>query len=149
MARTDAGAAPLVVVNYSLRAAFGPPFPFPAPLDRGVPLSYSVGPMTSYIVPETGPLLASEADALDTIGEALRRQADLVVIPVGRLSPDFFRLASGLAGAMLQKFTNYQLRVAIVGDISAYTAKSAPLRDFVGESNRRGQVRFLTSPADL
>lgn len=71
------------------------------------------------------------------------------VIPVARLSPDFFRLGTGLAGALLQKFTNYHLRVAIVGDISAYTDKSAPLRDFVRESNRRGQVRFLASEAEL
>jgi hypothetical protein len=71
------------------------------------------------------------------------------VIPVARLSPEFFRLSSGLAGAVLQKFTNYQIRVAIIGEISEYTGKSAPLRDFVAESNRRGQVRFLASEADL
>lgn len=105
--------------------------------------------MTRYVVPETGPLLVTEADALAIIGEAFGQQADLVIIPVTRLSADFFRLASGLAGAMLQKFTTYQLRVAIVGDISAYTARSAPLRDFVAESNRRAQVRFLASAADL
>ena len=81
--------------------------------------------------------------------DAFATGADLVVIPVARLSPDFFRLASGLAGAILQKFTNYQLRVAIVGDISAYAENSAPLRDFVRESNRRGDVRFLASLAEL
>lgn len=50
---------------------------------------------------------------------------------------------------MLQKFTNYQMRVAIIGDISTYTGKSAPLRDFIRGSNRRGQVRFLASDAEL
>ena len=39
--------------------------------------------------------------------------------------------------------------VAIVGDISAYTEKSAPLRDFVRESNRGTQVRFVVSEAEL
>lgn len=105
--------------------------------------------MTTYFVPATGPLLAQESDALDIIGEAFGQQAELIAIPAGRLSPDFFRLGTGLAGAMLQKFTNYQLRVAIVGDISAFTDKSAPLQDFVRESNRRGQVRFLGSEAGL
>lgn len=94
-------------------------------------------------------MLAQENDALEVIGEALGQQAALVVIPVARLAPDFFRLRTGFAGAMLQKFTNYNLRVAIVGDISAYTEKSLPLRDFVHESNRRGQVRFLPSDAEL
>ena len=39
-----------------------------------------------------------------------------------RLSPDFLRLSTGLAGDVLQKFVNYGLRVAIVGDVSAAAA---------------------------
>src|SRR3954453_1256047 len=105
--------------------------------------------MTTYVLPASGPMLAQESDALDIIGEAFGQQAELVVIPVGRLTPDFFRLGTGLADAVLQKFTNYNLRVAIVGDISAYTDTSVPLSDFVRESNRRGQVRFLVSDAEL
>ena len=105
--------------------------------------------MTSYVVPIGGPLLAQESDALDIIGEAFGQGAELVVIPASRLAPEFFRLGTGTAGAMLQKFASCQMRVAIVGDVSAYTEKSAPLRDFVRESNRRGQVRFLTSDAEL
>jgi len=105
--------------------------------------------MSTYTLPSDGPLIATEDDGRDLIGEAFGRGADLVVIPAARLSPEFFRLGSGLAGTILQKFTNYQLRVAIVGDISAYTGKSAPLRDFVHESNRRGEVRFLASASEL
>jgi hypothetical protein len=105
--------------------------------------------MSAHILAASGSPIASEADVLDIIGELYGTGADTVVIPVARLSPDFFRLSTGLAGAMLQKFTNYQLKVAIVGDISAYTAKSAPLRDFVRESNRGAHIRFLASEADL
>ncbi len=105
--------------------------------------------MSNFIVPAEGPQIASEADALDLIGEAGFSGADTLVIPVSRLSPDFFRLSTGLAGAILQKCTNYRLRVAIVGDISEYTAKSGPLRDFVYESNRHGAVRFLASETEL
>lgn len=105
--------------------------------------------MSTLSLPADGPLLATERDANDIIGDAFGQDADLVVIPAGRLSPEFFRLSSGLAGAVLQKFTNYQIRVAIIGDITQYTGNSAPLRDFVAESNRRGQVRFLASETDL
>jgi hypothetical protein len=105
--------------------------------------------MTRYSLPAAGPAIATERDATDIIGEAFGQGADLVVIPVSRLAPDFFQLRSGLAGAVLQKFTNYHLRVAIVGDISAYTAASEPLRDFVRESNRRGEIRFLADAAEL
>jgi hypothetical protein len=105
--------------------------------------------MSSYILADNGPMIASESDALDVIGEALGQQTELIIIPAARLPPEFFRLSTGLAGAILQKFTNYQLRVAIVGDISTYTERSAPLADFVGESNRGGAVRFVTSSAEL
>ena len=105
--------------------------------------------MTDFLIPETGPLIATEADFTDFIGEAAWGGAMRIVVPVARLSPDFFKLSTGLAGAILQKCTNYHLRVAIVGDISAHTEKSGPLRDFVTESNRRGDVRFLSSEAEL
>ena len=104
--------------------------------------------MTDFLIPETGPLIATEADFTDFIGEAAWGGATRIVVPVARLSPDFFKLSTGLAGSILQKCSNYQLQVAIVGDISAYTAKSGPLRDFIYESNKRGDVRFITSLSD-
>ncbi|MET0530453.1 MAG: DUF4180 domain-containing protein [Microvirga sp.] len=105
--------------------------------------------MSAFTLPADGPVIASEADATDFIGEAMFSGADLLVIPVSRLAPEFFRLSTGLAGAILQKCTNYHLRVAIVGDISAFTEKSPPLKDFVRESNRHGEVRFIATMAEL
>jgi len=104
--------------------------------------------MSAHTLSTSGPQIASEADVLDIIGQLYGTGHDTVVIPVARLSPDFFRLGTGLAGAALQKFTNYQLKVVIIGDISAYTGKSAPLRDFVRESNRGGQIRFVATEAE-
>lgn len=105
--------------------------------------------MTNLHLETTGPLIASEGDFLDHLGNAWWSGADCIVVPASRLSPDFFRLGTGLAGAILQKCSNYQMKIAIVGDISTYTARSAPLRDFVFESNKRGDVRFLASEAEL
>ena len=75
--------------------------------------------MPHYLLSDSGPLITTERDATDIVGEAFGEGADLVVIPAARLAPEFFRLGSGFAGTVLQKFTNYRLRVAIVGDISA------------------------------
>ena len=105
--------------------------------------------MTDFLIPTDGPLIATEADFTDFIGESAWGGFTRIVVPVERLSPDFFKLSTGLAGAILQKCTNYNQQVAIVGDISAYTAKSGPLRDFVYESNKRGAVRFIASAAEL
>jgi len=95
------------------------------------------------------PTLATEQDALDIIGESRGSETTLVVIPADRIDPEFFRLASGLAGAVLQKFVNYRLQVAIIGDISSYVEQSDALRDFVYESNLGAHVWFLASKEDL
>jgi len=96
-----------------------------------------------------GPVLATEAEATDVIGETFGLGIDLVAFPADRLVDDFFWLSSGLAGAVLQKFQNYGLRVAIVGDIGRFTAESPSLRDFVYESDRRGQILFVPDRQSL
>jgi hypothetical protein len=103
----------------------------------------------SFTVPATGPALSSEQDALDLMGELYGQEVDRIVIPVTRLAPEFFQLGNGLLGAFLQKFVNYRYRVAIIGDLSAECARSAPLRAFVEESNRCAGVRFAPDEAAL
>ena len=98
---------------------------------------------------QDGRPLATGRDASDIIGDAFSAQAQIVAIPAARLSPDFLRLSIGLAGEVLQKFVNYGLRAVILGDVSAAAAASAPLRDFIGESNRGRQVWFLPDLAAL
>ena len=63
-----------------------------------------------------------------------------MVLRKEQLSEDFFRLSTGLAGEVLQKFVNYQMKLAIVGDFSGYTSK--PLQDFIRESNEGRHVCF-------
>ena len=103
----------------------------------------------ALVLADDGPLIAKPADASDVIGAVFSAEVPLAVIPVARLSPEFFRLASGLAGEVLQKFVNYHIRIAILGDITAYVAASSPLRDFVRESNRGTSVWFLADLAAL
>ena len=96
-----------------------------------------------------GPQLETEPQINDFIGELLWSGADLAVVPVTRLGPDFFRLSTGLAGAVTQKFVNYGVRLVILGDISGHVAKSRALRDYVRECNRGGHVRFLADRGEL
>jgi hypothetical protein len=96
-----------------------------------------------------GEPLSTEQDAVEVIGEALQAGASMVVIPVERLADEFFQLSTRTAGDILQKFVNYRLRVAIVGDIAHHLASSAALRDFVTETNRGEQVWFVATTAEL
>ena len=95
-----------------------------------------------------GPPVRTEADATDLIGNAWYAGATLVAVPVELVDAAFFRLRSGLAGAVTQKFVNYRMRLAIVGDLSPYLG-SEPLRDFVRESNRGRQLWFADTWDDL
>ncbi|MGI5489051.1 DUF4180 domain-containing protein [Microtetraspora malaysiensis] len=90
-----------------------------------------------------GDPLREERDAIDVIGEAMYLGAAWVAVPVERLHDDFFRLRTRVAGDFLQKFVNYRLGVAVVGDVSPYTEASTALRDFVRESNRGTHVWFV------
>lgn len=96
-----------------------------------------------------GPKLGNERDANDLLSAAFEHSATLVAIPVARLSDDFFRLSSRLAGDVVQKFVNYKVRLAIVGDISHRIAASKPLYDFVSEANRGQQLWFVKDMVEL
>ncbi len=66
-----------------------------------------------------------------------------IVISKELIVEDFFILSSGLAGDILQKYVNYEGRIAIYGDYSHYTSK--PLHDFIYESNKGKDVFFATT----
>jgi hypothetical protein len=103
----------------------------------------------TLMISADGPQLQGEADVTDLIGHALGERADLVVIPAERLAAEFFTLRTGVAGAIVQKFVNYRLRLAIVGDIARHVERSTALRDFVVEANRGRQLWFMPTFADL
>lgn len=64
-----------------------------------------------------------------------------IAISKNLITDNFFILSSGLAGEILQKFVNYQFRVAIYGDFTKYTSK--PLKDFIYESNKGKDIFFV------
>lgn len=66
-----------------------------------------------------------------------------IAISKNLITDNFFILSSGLAGEILQKFVNYQFRVAIYGDFTKYTSK--PLKDFIYESNKGHDIFFVDS----
>lgn len=105
--------------------------------------------ITVYFVSHEGTHLSAEQDALDLLGEIYGTQAEMLVVPTERFAPDFFDLSTRQAGHFFQKLQNYQMRLAILGDISQHLAASKALRDFVGETNRVGHHIFASDQAAL
>ena len=99
----------------------------------------------ALVLSADGALLDTIEAATEMIGDAAWGQVELVVIPVERLTDDFFELRTGLAGEVTQKYVNYRLRLAIVGDIEARLADSVSLAAWVAESNRGRQLWFVPS----
>jgi hypothetical protein len=102
-----------------------------------------------FICAQEGVCLTDYAALTDLIGELYSCGARLVVIPLARLGPDFLRLSSRVAGEVLQKLVNYRFQVAILGDVAAAAGASAPLPDFIRESNRGTTVWFVRDLAEL
>lgn len=83
-------------------------------------------------------------DAVELIGQIAGENAALVVIPTKRFDEFVFHLKTRVAGEILQKFVQYGVRVAIIGDISR-AEESLSLRDFVRESNRGDTIWFASN----
>lgn len=85
--------------------------------------------------------ITSPGDILGIMGDIGYQGCAKLIVHSGDLSVDFFDLRTGLAGEVLQKFSNYRMQLAIVGDFSHL--KSRSWRDFIRESNRGRTVSFL------
>lgn len=93
------------------------------------------------IVREPGVLITDGSSAMDLLATVrYETGCSAMVLHKEQIGEAFFRLSKGLAGEVLQKFVNYQMKLAIVGDFSGYTSK--PLRDFIRESNEGRQICF-------
>lgn len=94
------------------------------------------------VVQSEEPLINDAASALDLV-VTIRYEdgSDRIVIHKQAIAEDFFNLSTGVAGEVLQKFINYRMKIAIVGDFSMYTSKA--LRDFIYECNRGNHIFFV------
>ena len=82
-------------------------------------------------------------DALDIMADAKYQGASCIILHEQNITPKFFDLKTGIAGDILQKFSNYNNRLAIVGDFTKYESNS--LQDFIRESNKYGRINFVSS----
>jgi len=88
-------------------------------------------------------LITETQDALDIMGDVTYNGSSRIILYEKNITPDFFDLKTGIAGDILQKFSTYSVRLAIVGDFSKYTSKS--LHDFIFESNNYRHINFVSS----
>ena len=94
-----------------------------------------------------GFIISSADDIMDIIGNIYyTTESDKIIIHEENIVPDFFDLSNRMAGEILQKISNYRIRLAIVGDFAKFTKKS--IKDFIYESNKTGRINFVESVAE-
>jgi len=86
------------------------------------------------------PFIKTTQDFLDLGVLAYTAGTNLYILKDVNFAPEFYDLGSGLAGEILQKCSNYHIRLAIVGQFAMVTSKK--FRELMLESNRGMQVRF-------
>jgi hypothetical protein len=93
----------------------------------------------------TALVITCEQDVITLLEELYGLGANKIILHQENLPAEFFELRTRLAGEILQKFGNYHIQVAIIGDFSQVSSKS--LRAFIAESNRGTMVFFVDNVA--
>jgi hypothetical protein len=102
-----------------------------------------------HVLESQGPELGSPESIGDCLSQAWEVEARMLAIPVERFSPDFWRLETRLLGEFVQKFAQYQVALAFLGDLSAPLERSESFRAFVREARRGRQLWFAQDVDEL
>lgn len=102
----------------------------------------TIGAYKIAVIETNEKLITDAQSALDLLMNAVYHgETTRLAVNKEAIVEEFFILSSGLAGEVLQKFSNYRSKLAIFGDFSGYTSK--PLKDFIYESNQGKDIFFV------
>jgi hypothetical protein len=99
-----------------------------------------------YIEALPGELLSGEKDTLDLVSVCAETGTDLLMIHADALSPAFFHLSNGLAGAVLLKFSNYSIRTVFV--VPPELEGTGKFHEMALELNRGREFHIARTRAD-
>ena len=94
-----------------------------------------------YIASRTSEqFILTAQDLLDLLALGGEHRTNLFVLEDVNVVPAFYDLKTGLAGELVQKLSNYNCRLAIVGTFAM--VRSERFRELMSESNKGAQLRF-------
>lgn len=98
---------------------------------------------TVAVIKSGKPIITDTQSALDLMATIdYHDDCQRIAIYKEAILEDFFKLSTGFAGDILQKFISYSKKIAIIGDFSNYTSK--PLKDFIYECNNGNAIFFVS-----
>jgi len=88
-------------------------------------------------------IIREAKDILDLLVCGSENETHLFLLEDGNFVAEFYDLRTGLAGEILQKCSNYRMKVAVVGPFEI--VRNTSFREFMYESNKGSHVRFSTT----
>lgn len=100
----------------------------------------------NYLVIENADeVVSGDEYAIDLISHCASHDVDLLLFEQGSLPDSFFELKTGFAGAVLQKFSNYRVKAALIISEDKLTGRFAEL---AYESNRGKYFRLFSERSE-
>lgn len=93
-----------------------------------------------FINCQPGWILSNEQDAVNLVGVCADNDTSRILIPGSILPPGFYDLRTGLAGAVLGKFSVYRMRVGFTIPLEKMTL--GRFGEMVLECNRGNEIHF-------
>lgn len=87
--------------------------------------------------------IETEQDALEIVALCGEHETGLLMLHSEAISDDFFKLKTGVAGKVLQKFVNYYIKAALI--ITDSTVNKGRFREMVSDANRGNHFRVFES----
>ncbi|RYJ43283.1 DUF4180 domain-containing protein [Flavobacterium beibuense] len=109
--------------------------------------THHINNLTVAEIVSPGVVITTAEDGIDLVGNLYYQGFDKAILYKEHITPAFFDLKNRLAGEILQKFSNYRMKLVIVGDFTKYESKS--LKDFIFESNKGTTVNFVASVTEV
>ncbi|WP_422006107.1 DUF4180 domain-containing protein [Roseivirga pacifica] len=92
-------------------------------------------------------IISTTEDGADLFANLYYQGFDGMILYQQNITHTFFDLKSKMAGELLQKASNFRMRIIIIGDFENVESKS--LQDFIRESNRGSLVNFVSSLREI
>jgi hypothetical protein len=90
---------------------------------------------------ELPPQPAGTFDPVAVVAHCIESGMDRLLLDTAALPPEFFDLSMGVTGALVQRLTQYEIRMAgVVPDPSIH---SKPFQDFAREAGKNPWFRFF------
>jgi len=97
-----------------------------------------------YII-VTGGQIKTEEDGLDLVSACVEQGTNLLMLPADCLSEDFLHLSTRVAGLVLQKLRNYNIKAVAILDAKTTSQR---FKEFLSESNKGQEFRIYDNFED-